>query len=96
MLQNAVFSILFVIGFLAGAAASAANAADVQDGIDLSASTCDNPINDIVSEMCDNWEQLRNSMAAAAVSFSTLVITLSNFIMVLFVTRHEKTSLMCT
>ena len=95
MLQNAVFSILFVIGFLAGAAASAANAADVQDFIDLIAAVCDNPTNDFVSERCDNWEQLRNSMAAAAVSFSTLVITLSNFIMVLFVTRHEKTSLMC-
>ena len=68
MLQSAVFSVLFALGFFAGGAASAANAADVQDAID--AFGCDL----VASEACDNLEQLRNSMAAAAVSFSTLVM----------------------
>ena len=69
-IQNAVFAILFAIGFFAGGAASAANAADVQDTLDvISFIGCD--FNPTISEICDNLEVLRNSMAAAAVSFST-------------------------
>ena len=70
MLQNAVFSVLFVLGLLAGGAASAANAADVSDGLDTVSFICDNPANELVTEICDDLEQLRNSMVAAAVSFS--------------------------
>lgn len=71
-LQNAVFGVLFLLGLLAGGAASAANVADVQDFLDTISFACDNPPNELVTEICDNWEQLRNSIAAAAVSFSTL------------------------
>lgn len=63
---NAVFGVLFLLGLLAGGAASAANVADVQDFLDTISFACDNPPNELVTEICDNWEQLRNSIAAAA------------------------------
>ena len=70
MLQNAVFSVLFALGLLAGGAASTANAVDVQDFINTISSLCDHST--IYDELvCDKWEQLRDSMAAAAVSFSS-------------------------
>ena len=72
MLQNTVFNVLFVLGLLAGGAASAANAFDVQDFIDTILLTCDNSPDELVTEICNNWKQLRNLLAATAVSFSTL------------------------
>ena len=62
-LQSIVFSILFALGLLAGGIASAANAADVQDALDTLGQFCE-----FLEEFCDDAEQLRNSMAATAVS----------------------------
>ena len=53
---------------IAGGAASAANAADVQDTVDAIEFFCENSADDSTEEICDDFEQLRNSMAAAAVS----------------------------
>ena len=74
ILQNAVFCILYTLGFLAGGISSAANAADVQnDYYDPSEAliTCANlPDNapDQVVENCDDIRRIRDSQAAAAVS----------------------------
>ena len=57
---------LLTLALFAGGAASAANAADVQnDYIDPIQATCDN-----TEGVCDDIERLRNSQAAGAVSIS--------------------------
>ena len=55
---------------IAGGAASAANAADVQDDY-IDPFQCDETSS---NSLCDDLEQLRNSQAAAAVSSYILVL----------------------
>ena len=88
MLQNIVFSVLFVLGLIAGGAASAANAADVSDDLDTLSFLCDNPPNDLWTEICDDIEQLRNSMAAAAVSFSISELVCSYVAIILYISLY--------
>ena len=59
---------------IAGGIASAVNAADVQDDLDTFDLICDDPPNDSFAEFCDDYEQLRNSMAAAAVSSAIVMM----------------------
>ena len=68
-LQNAVFCVLFAIGFIAEGAASAANSADAQDNY------YDEYIQDLCEqfqdEYCDDIEALIRSQSNAAVSTAT-------------------------
>ena len=67
-IQCITFTVLLAVALFAGGAASAANAADVQDDyIDIL--QCDETSgNSVFESVCDDLEQLRNSQAAAAVS----------------------------
>ena len=72
ILQNAVFCVLFALGLFAGGAASAANAADVQDDY-YDRFQCDEIIDNFPDdnpavEACERIARIRDSQAAAAVS----------------------------
>ena len=72
ILQNAVFCIFYALGLFAGGAASAANAADIQEDY-YDALRCDDipdniPDDNPFVQACDDFEQIRNSQAAGAVS----------------------------
>ena len=77
-LQNAVFCVLFAIGFIAGGAASAANAANVQldyyDAIGCEDIQDNNyyiynpPSDHSLVEICDDIEKLIRAQSNAAVS----------------------------
>ena len=67
-----IFTVLLALALIAGGAASAANAANVQEDY-IDPLECDetssNPIvASLQEEFCDDFEQLRNSQAATAVS----------------------------
>ena len=77
VLQNGVFCILFALGLLAGGIGSAANAANVASDYDDAqcAELRDRfPDNSLFAETCDNFERLRNSQAAGAVSAYLAII----------------------
>ena len=63
---------------IAGGAVSAANTADIQEVIDVIESFCVNPVDNFTAELCDDLEQLRNYVAAAAVSSVSSVIHSDN------------------
>ena len=73
-LQNAVFCVLFAIGFIAGGAASAANSADARDDYydentqDFCEQIEDNSYYEYLNEYCDDIEALIRSQSNAAVS----------------------------
>ena len=69
-----MFCVLFAIGFIAGGAASAANAANVQS--DYDDSLCEDIQDDLPSdhplvEICDDVEKLIRAQSNAAVSTFT-------------------------
>ena len=71
--QAIIFTILLGLALIAGGAASAAQAADVQDDY-VDPLQCDDPssnpiVRALQDRFCDDFEQLRNSQAAAAVSY---------------------------
>ena len=74
VLQTIVASILFTLALISGGAASAADAADIQNSLDTG--ICDQ-LQSVISDYCDNLELLRNSLAACAVSsYSSTLCTM--------------------
>ena len=71
-LQNIVFGVLLTLGLLAGGIASAANAADIQDDyIEPTEQLCDaDNIPQQFEDNCNDVRRIRDSQAAAAVSFN--------------------------
>ena len=65
--QNLVTCIIFAIGLFSGGIASASDAAKIQSILD-SVINCENNDNETSKEICDALQQLRNCLAALAVS----------------------------
>ena len=68
-LQCIICTVLLALALIAGGAASAANAAHIQNEyIDDISDGCDQPDNPLVEDICDDFDRTRNSQAATAVS----------------------------
>ena len=66
-------TVLLALALISGGAASAANAANISEDIDDACDRIDNypqypDVQNILEEICDDAERLRNSQAASAVS----------------------------
>ena len=69
MFQCAILTVLLSLALISGGIPSALNAADVQDDY-LDNTFCDlDNLPDSFEEVCDDARRLRDSQAAAAVSF---------------------------
>ena len=70
-LQCIICTILLALALIAGGAASAANAAHIQNEYidsDIISAVCDQPENSVVEDFCNDFDTIRNSQAATAVS----------------------------
>ena len=69
--QCILCTVLLALAFIAGGAASAANAADFQNEyIDPISDICDEvPEGSLAEEICNDYYRIRDSQAAAAVSY---------------------------
>ena len=85
VLQNVIINVFFILGLIAGGAASAANAANIENDIDESNCRRLDDYPDYVAYSsraraaqgaCDDGEQLRDCQAASAVSFIHIITEL--------------------